>query len=185
MVADVMMDHPPALDDAAYAFGQALEAQGWLVGTAESCTGGLVARTLTERSGSSAWFDRGVVTYTNSAKQQILGVPDSILAQHGAVSEPCARAMALGLLAQLRGNAMTLAVTGIAGPTGAVPGKPVGTVCFAWALNSESNGQRVESRTELFEGSREEVRKQAAHFVIDFAHVLFVNTAQDGGGLLA
>jgi nicotinamide-nucleotide amidase len=174
------------LDDVAYAFGLALQKEGWVVGTAESCTGGLVARALTERSGSSAWFDRGVVTYTNLAKQQMVGVPTSVLEQHGAVSEPCARAMALGLLGQLGSRkAMTLSVTGIAGPTGAVPGKPVGTVCFAWALFTSLGEQRVESRTRLFVGSRDEVRQQAAHFSLDFAHTLLGNAAQDGQGLVA
>lgn len=180
-----------SLDDVAQAFGVALQREGWVVGTAESCTGGLVARALTERSGSSAWFDRGVVTYTNTAKQEMLGVSSSVLAEHGAVSEPCARAMALGLLAQLVGqsapasNAMALSVTGIAGPTGAVPGKPVGTVCFAWALYSQSGGQRVESRTQWFAGSRDEVRLQAAHFSVEIAHSLLGNVAHDGAGLVA
>jgi nicotinamide-nucleotide amidase len=191
LVADVMPSLDSSLDDIAHAFGLALQREGWVVGTAESCTGGLVACALTERSGSSAWFDRGVVTYTNTAKQEMLGVSSNVLAEHGAVSEPCARAMALGLLAQLGGqsgsasNAMALSVTGIAGPTGAVPGKPVGTVCFAWALYSQSGGQRVESRTQWFAGSRDEVRLQAAHFSVDIAHSLLGNATHDGAGLVA
>jgi nicotinamide-nucleotide amidase len=181
-----MVGSDSLLDEVAYAFGLALQKEGWVVGTAESCTGGLVARALTERSGSSAWFDRGVVTYTNLAKQQMVDVPTSVLEQHGAVSEPCARAMALGLLGQLgRYKAMTLSVTGIAGPNGAVPGKPVGTVCFAWAICTSLGEQRVESRTRLFVGSRDEVRQQAAHFSLDIAHTLLGNTAQDGQGLVA
>jgi nicotinamide-nucleotide amidase len=135
-----------SLDDVAYSFGKRLETSGWVVGTAESCTGGLVARALTERSGSSAWFDRGVVTYSNDAKMALLNVPDAIITMFGAVSEQCASKMSLGLLAQLgiaRGAtvwkpAIAISVTGIAGPTGEVPGKPVGTVCFGCALRAVS-----------------------------------------------
>ena len=112
--------------------GAALRARGWLCATAESCTGGLVAGAITDVAGSSEWFDRGYVTYSNEAKIQMLSVPPATLDVHGAVSEPTARAMATGALAQGRAHA-AVAITGIAGPGGAVPGKPVGTVCFAWA----------------------------------------------------
>ena len=119
-------------EELAIELGAALRARGWLCATAESCTGGLVAAAITDVAGSSEWFDRGYVTYSNEAKIAMLAVPPATLALHGAVSEPTARAMAIGALAQGRAHA-AVAVTGIAGPGGAVPGKPVGTVCFAWA----------------------------------------------------
>jgi nicotinamide-nucleotide amidase len=166
-----------ALDDLAFSFGQRLQASGWLIGTAESCTGGLVARALTERAGSSAWFDRSVVTYSNNAKTALLGVPEAILVTFGAVSEQCASKMALGLLAQLgisRGAvswkpAISISVTGIAGPTGEVPGKPVGTVCFGCALRAVNGLERVETTTKYFVGDRQAVRLQAAMYALEFA----------------
>ena len=123
--------------------GVALRARGWLCATAESCTGGLVAGAITDIAGSSEWFDRGYVTYSDEAKIAMLHVPPATLAEHGAVSEPTARAMAIGALAQSRAN-VAVAITGIAGPGGAVPGKPVGTVCFAWA--ARGGEPRVETR---------------------------------------
>jgi len=136
--------------------GRRLQALGWTVATVESCTGGLVARALTETAGSSAWFDRGFVTYTNEAKVELVGVCGDTLAAHGAVSEPTAREMAAGGLANSRSR-VALSVTGIAGPGGAVPGKPVGTVCFGWAIDA-----RVTSDTRYFAGDRRAVRLQAA-----------------------
>ena len=123
--------------------GAALRARGWLCATAESCTGGLVAGAITDIAGSSEWFDRGYVTYSNEAKIAMLAVPPETIAVHGAVSEPTAQAMAIGALAQSRAHA-AVAVTGIAGPGGGVPGKPVGTVCFAWA--AREGEPRVETR---------------------------------------
>jgi nicotinamide-nucleotide amidase len=171
LVTDLM------LDELAYSLGKKLESAGWIIGTAESCTGGLVARALTERSGSSAWFDRSVVTYSNDAKAALLGVPEAIFATFGAVSEQCASKMALGLLAQLgitRGAtdwkpAIAVSVTGIAGPTGEVPGKPVGTVCFGCALRTASGFERVETTTRHFLGDRASVRLQAAIYALEFA----------------
>jgi nicotinamide-nucleotide amidase len=171
------------LDDVAYAFGKQLESAGWLIGTAESCTGGLVARALTERSGSSAWFDRSVVTYSNDAKMALLSVPEAIFSMFGAVSEQCASKMALGLLAQLgiaRGAtdwkaAIAISVTGIAGPTGDVPGKPVGTVCFGCALRTANGFERVETTTKHFLGDRAAVRLQAAVYALEFAAKNFQN----------
>jgi nicotinamide-nucleotide amidase len=179
-----------ALEDAAYQFGLRLESAGWIVGTAESCTGGLVAKVLTERSGSSAWFDHGVVTYTNESKRKRLGVTDQVLSQEGAVSEGCARQMALGLLQQLgldeeKRPAIALSVTGIAGPTGAVPGKPVGTVCFGCALRAQYGDVRVEAVTRHFSGDRAAIRSQAALFALAFAEQLFTNLQAPGSGLLA
>ena len=129
-----------------------LERGEWLV-TAESCTGGWVAQTVTAIAGSSAWFDRGFVTYSNAAKSDMLGVPETTLARHGAVSEATARAMALGALDHSRGD-WSLAITGIAGPSGGTPDKPVGTVCFAWAWRAGG----CEAQTCHFPGGRTEVR---------------------------
>jgi nicotinamide-nucleotide amidase len=115
------------------ALAQALRARGWRLATAESCTGGLIAAACTALAGSSDWFDRGFVTYSNEAKVQMLGVDAALIARHGAVSEQVACAMAAGALRHSPAD-LAVAVTGIAGPGGAVPGKPVGTVWLATAL---------------------------------------------------
>jgi nicotinamide-nucleotide amidase len=127
--------------------------------TAESCTGGWIAKVLTDVPGSSQWFGEGFVTYGNEAKTRSLGVPRSILAREGAVSAATARAMARGALRRT-GAHLAVAVTGIAGPDGAVPGKPVGTVWFCWAVRA---GRRVRLAAErrLFRGNREAVRRKA------------------------
>lgn len=136
--------------------GAQLLARGeWLV-TAESCTGGWVAQSLTAIVGSSAWFDRGFVTYSNAAKQDMLGVPEATLSRHGAVSEATARAMAQGAIAHSRGD-WAIAITGIAGPSGGTPDKPVGTVCFAWAQRDGG----CEAQTCRFDGDRQAVREQS------------------------
>jgi nicotinamide-nucleotide amidase len=111
---------------------QALEQRGWCLATAESCTGGLIAAACTERAGSSHWFDRGFVTYSNASKTELLGVDAALIAAHGAVSEPVVLAMAQGALDRSEAE-VSVAVTGIAGPGGAVPGKPVGTVWIGGA----------------------------------------------------
>lgn len=139
--------------DVVAALADQLVARGWMVATAESCTGGGIAAACTDRAGSSAWFDRGFVTYSNAAKQSMLGVPAELIDAHGAVSEPVARAMAQGALTHSNA-AVSVAVTGIAGPGGAVPGKPVGTVWFAWALREG----RLWSECCCFEGDRAAVR---------------------------
>ena len=123
--------------------------------TAESCTGGLVAAALTSRPGSSAWFDRGWVTYSNAAKTEELGVDAALIAQHGAVSETVAAAMAGGACAHSLGD-YAIAITGIAGPDGGSADKPVGTVCFGWA-----NRQHCHTETMHFEGDRQSIRQQA------------------------
>lgn len=148
----------------------ALVAHGWRLACAESCTGGLIAAACTELAGSSAWFDRGFVTYSNEAKMELLGVEAALLAEHGAVSEAVACAMAAGALQ--RSNAhICVAVTGIAGPGGAVPGKPVGTVWLGWALRrSGAEGQaqiQTQAQTEVqvqatrlqLRGSRHAIRQ--------------------------
>jgi nicotinamide-nucleotide amidase len=142
--------------------GECLRQRGWALATAESCTGGWVAEVLTGISGSSDWFDCGWVTYSNAAKQELLGVTPATLHQHGAVSEETARAMVAGALARSRAQ-VALAVTGIAGPGGGTPEKPVGTVCFAWI---RSDGE-TRSATAHFAGDREQVRRQSVIFALE------------------
>jgi len=129
---------------------------GAVIATAESCTGGWVAKMLTDIAGSSAWFDRGFVTYTNESKQEMLGVQAATLEAYGAVSEQAVCEMAQGVLNN-SGASISVAVSGIAGPDGAMPGKPVGTVCFAWA----QRGGDVQSCREQFSGDRDQVRREA------------------------
>ncbi|HZQ73715.1 MAG TPA: nicotinamide-nucleotide amidohydrolase family protein [Burkholderiales bacterium] len=132
-----------------------LRAGGERLVSAESCTGGWVAQVVTGTAGSSGWFERGFVTYSNEAKEELLGVRAETLRRHGAVSEETAREMALGALGRSRGT-VALSVTGVAGPSGGSAEKPVGTVCFAWAKQG-----RVQSETRRFAGDRESVRKQS------------------------
>lgn len=141
--------------------GHCLRDRGEWLTTAESCTGGWVAQSITAIAGSSAWFDRGFVTYSNGAKQDMLGVPESTLNRHGAVSEATARAMAQGAIAHSRAD-WALAITGVAGPTGGSAEKPVGTVCFAWAQRDAG----CEAQTCRFAGDRASVREQAVHHAL-------------------
>ena len=134
--------------------GTALKSRGWTLALAESCTGGWVAQCITAIAGSSAWFDRGFVTYSNAAKIEMLGVTENTLNQHGAVSEQTAREMALGALKHSHAS-IAAAITGIAGPNGGTREKPVGTVCFAWAT---ANGY-IKTVTRHLSGGREEVRR--------------------------
>ena len=127
-----------------------------LLAVAESCTGGWLAKCLTDLPGSSQWFERGFVTYSNAAKQEMLGVRSATLLRSGAVSHAVVQEMAKGVLSHSRAD-IAVAISGIAGPGGAVPGKPVGTVCFAWA--TKDHFQRQDTRH--FEGDREAVRRQA------------------------
>lgn len=136
--------------------GAKLAAQGAMLATAESCTGGWVAQALTAIAGSSTWFERGFVTYADAAKQEMLGVRADTLTTYGAVSEHTAREMAAGALAHSRAQ-LAVAVTGIAGPGGGSPEKPVGTVCFAWAMKEGA----LDAETRHFNGDRESVRRQA------------------------
>lgn len=130
------------------------------VTTAESCTGGWIAKAITDVPGSSQWFDRGFVTYSNAAKHALLGVATTLLETHGAVSEPVAEAMARGARAA-SGADCAVAVSGIAGPGGAAAGKPVGTVCFAWALPGDLATARKQ-----FDGGREDVRRRAVGYAL-------------------
>jgi nicotinamide-nucleotide amidase len=136
--------------------GETLATRDLTLASAESCTGGLLAAAITDVAGSSGWFDRGFVTYSNEAKIALLGVREETIAAHGAVSEATAREMASGALA--RGGAdIAVAITGVAGPTGGTAAKPVGMVCFAWARR----GGNVETATRHFPGDRAAVRGAA------------------------
>lgn len=126
--------------------------KGWMLATAESCTGGMISAACTDLAGSSAWFERGFVTYSNEAKNELLGVDAALIAGHGAVSEEVARAMASGALARSRAQ-VSVAVTGVAGPTGGSAAKPVGTVWFGFALPG-----RLVSEVRRFDGDRAAVR---------------------------
>ncbi|SCZ49680.1 nicotinamide-nucleotide amidase [Thiohalomonas denitrificans] len=132
-----------------------LSGKGVMLAAAESCTGGWVAKVCTDLTGSSGWFERGFVTYSNEAKQEMLGVSPRTLATHGAVSEAAVREMASGALARSRAR-VTLAISGVAGPGGGTDRKPVGTVWFAWAT-----ADRLQTQHECFGGDREAVRRAA------------------------
>jgi nicotinamide-nucleotide amidase len=144
------------MNELVQAIAARLAARGAMLATAESCTGGWAAQALTALAGSSNWFERGFVTYSNGAKQEMLGVRPETLARHGAVSEETAREMALGAIAHSAAS-VGLAITGIAGPGGGTREKPVGTVCFAWVLK----GAAACSETRHFTGDREAVRRQS------------------------
>jgi nicotinamide-nucleotide amidase len=133
--------------------GRRLRARGWRAATAESCTGGLVAGAITAIAGSSDWFERGFVTYSNAAKSEMLGVPADVIERHGAVSEAVASAMAAGVIANSTADC-ALAVTGVAGPGGGTATKPVGTVCFGWT----ARGRSPRTATLHFPGDRAAVR---------------------------
>jgi len=154
---DQMEKSPPGDEDLALltaAVAAECKLRGLQLATAESCTGGWIAKLCTDLAGSSAWFERGLVSYSNESKQELLGVPASDLVRFGAVSEPVAAAMADGAL-RLSGADCALAVTGIAGPDGGSPDKPVGTVCFGWALPDDL----LETELHRFSGDRDAVRR--------------------------
>ncbi|QJD60667.1 CinA family protein [Pseudomonas sp. gcc21] len=153
-----MSQYDPLIDSVAARLGNGLRRLGLQVTTAESCTGGGIAEAITRVSGSSAWFETGFVTYANRSKSHWLGVPEDILETHGAVSEPVVRAMAQGAL-QAADADLAVAVSGVAGPDGGTPEKPVGTVWFAWAIR----GKGVVSHCKRMQGNRREVR---AHTVL-------------------
>lgn len=151
-----------ALNALAGQLGEALLRLELRLATAESCTGGWVAKSVTDIAGSSAWFDRGFVTYSDAAKQELLGVASAALDAHGAVSEAVARDMVAGALARSQAG-VAVALTGIAGPGGGRLGKPVGTVWFAWSLP----GPRLLTRCHRFAGDREAVRRQAVRVALE------------------
>jgi len=131
-----------------------------LLATAESCTGGMIAAACTELPGASDWFERGFVTYSNAAKTEMLGVPAALIEQEGAVSEAVARAMADGALAHSQAH-VSLAVTGVAGPTGGSDAKPVGTVWFAWCVGGETH-----SEMQHFPGDRAAIRAATLRYAL-------------------
>lgn len=139
------------------ALAEALRARGWRLASAESCTGGLIAAACTDLAGSSDWFDRAVVSYSNEAKTELLGVPVALIAQHGAVSEPVVRAMVEGIQRSSRAD-LAVAVTGVAGPAGGTPSKPVGTVWFGFAHRGADGAVHVASERCRFDGDRAQVR---------------------------
>ncbi|MEC5216633.1 nicotinamide-nucleotide amidase [Actimicrobium sp. GrIS 1.19] len=140
--------------------GLVLKQRGLLLTTAESCTGGGVGAAVTDIAGSSEWFDCGFIAYSNASKTEMLDVPAALIAQHGTVSEEIAAAMAEGALANSNAH-IAVSTTGIAGPGGAVPGKPVGTVCFAWTMGDQTQTERL-----VFTGDRQNVREQTVRHAL-------------------
>lgn len=152
------------LEPVVIALGNALRARQWRLATAESCTGGLIAAACTNVAGSSDWFERAFVTYSNAAKVEMLGVDGALIGAHGAVSDEVARAMAQGAIARSQAD-LALAVTGIAGPGGATPGKPVGTVWLAWCRR----GQTAQAQHLLLGGTRASIRGETARAALERA----------------
>lgn len=154
-----MMD--PVLYDLALRTGHALKARDLMLATAESCTGGWIAEAVTMIPGSSEWFERGFVSYTYISKREMLGVRDETLGRYGAVAEEVVREMAVGAIERSHAQ-VSVAVSGVAGPGGGTPEKPVGTVCFAWMLK----GGAPRSETRRFDGDREAVRRQSVEHAL-------------------
>ena len=153
------------------ALAAALLARGWMLAAAESCTGGLIAAECTSLAGSSDWFERGFVTYSNAAKTEMLGVPDALIARHGAVSAEVANAMAAGAIAHSNAE-LAVAVTGIAGPSGATPGKPVGTVWLALARRDAAPAATLLQ----LGGDRAAIRRQTVQHAL---RAVIANLAKD------
>lgn len=149
------------LEALAVTLGRALEKRGWRLSAAESCTGGWIAKAVTDVAGSSQWFDGGIVAYSNAAKVALLGVPSDVLAAHGAVSEATVRAMAEGARSRFAAD-LAVAVSGVAGPGGGTADKPVGTVHFAWAAPGGVTAAR-----RIFAGNRESVRRQTVALALE------------------
>ena len=152
------MPEDPAINELATTLVGQLNVKNKTVATAESCTGGWIAKALTDVPGSSGCFGYGIVSYSNGAKESILGVQNRTLAEHGAVSEPVVREMAEGTL-QLSGADVSVAVSGVAGPDGGSDDKPVGTVWFAWSMRGPT-GIMTDTDLQRFEGNRESIRMQ-------------------------
>jgi len=162
------------MEDLANTLGARLKRANEMLATAESCTGGWAAQVVTSVAGSSAWFERGFVTYSNEAKQELLGVRAETLRAHGAVSEETACEMARGALERSRAT-VSVSITGVAGPAGGTPEKPVGTVCFAWARAGD-----VRSETRRFAGDRESIRRQSVILALEGV-MRVLDGAPDGG----
>ena len=150
------------MNNTAYELGLKLKQSNLLLATAESCTGGWVSKLVTDVPGSSAWFDRGFITYSNNAKSEMLGVDRNIITEFGAVSEQTVLAMTQGALAKSNAD-IAIATSGIAGPDGGSLEKPVGLVCFSW-LQSEKF-QITESK--IFTGDRDQIRLKASYYVLE------------------
>ena len=165
--------NPPALLDDTQALTRQLAglllAKGHMMATAESCTGGMIAAACTDLAGSSAWFERGFVTYSNEAKTELLGVSAALITEHGAVSEPVARAMAEGALRHARAH-IAVAVTGVAGPGGGSTDKPVGSVWFGWATAAG-----VKTQLRHFDGDRQQVRQATVRHALQGLNNLLVS----------
>lgn len=146
------------MGDFRWDIAEKLQQLGWMLATAESCTGGLIAGACTDLAGSSAWFERGFVTYSNAAKIELLGVDAALIERFGAVSEPVARAMAQGALLHSPAQ-VSVAVTGIAGPSGGSAEKPVGTVWFGWSLRG-LGALHTDTEHRRFDGDRAAIRTQ-------------------------
>lgn len=153
---------------AAQRLGTALLTHQMLLASAESCTGGLIAANITAISGCSQWFERGYITYSNEAKKQDLRVNADTLEHFGAVSEQTAMEMATGVLGMCAAADIAISTTGIAGPSGAIPGKPVGMVCFGFARRA-GEGIVAHAHTEVFKGNRQQVREAAVLFALEHA----------------
>ena len=151
--------------DSTQTLASMLIARNWKIALAESCTGGLVCTTLTDLAGSSEWFERGYITYSNQAKIECLDVPKELIESFGAVSEQVANAMATGAQ-QASGANVGISITGIAGPSGGSIEKPVGTVCFGWAIQSNSSEYSVICKTMHFDGDRTAIREQAKDYAL-------------------
>lgn len=160
------MHRSDTIENAASALVTALLSAGKTVATAESCTGGWVAKAITDIAGSSGCFSCGIVSYSDDAKQALLDVDPATLEEHGAVSEPTVREMAAGVL-DLSGADLAVSISGIAGPGGATPGKPVGTVWFGWASRSPRGGVSVDALLHRLAGDRDAVRRQSVVLALD------------------
>ena len=156
-----MTPNDKELEAVASKLGRALQVRGWRLAVAESCTGGWIAKALTDVAGSSQWFEGGVVSYSNAAKTELLGVPADVLAAHGAVSEHTVRAMVDGARRRF-GADLAVAVSGIAGPGGGTQDKPVGTVHLAWAAPTG-----IVAARRIFAGSRDSVRRQTVALALE------------------
>lgn len=154
--------------DPASRLGRQLVDRGWMFACAESCTGGLLAAAMTDTPGSSQWFDRGFITYSNQAKIDELLVNEDTLERFGAVSEETAMEMASGVLATAAPASLAISTTGIAGPDGGTPGKPVGMVCFGFAQRAPE-GVVTRAMTKIFEGDRSQIRHAAVAFALTTA----------------
>jgi len=171
-VPSVVSRQPSLLYQLAEAVGSELKRRKLMLTTAESCTGGWIAEAITMVPGSSDWFERGFVTYTYISKREMLGVKEATLDQHGAVSEEVVREMAEGALARSHAQ-VAVAVSGVAGPSGGTPGKPVGMVCLAWG----AKGSSPRSETQRYAGDREAVRRQAVEHALEGVLALLARRA--------